>query len=596
MAEARFAALYTCRVEGEPLSVGGQLGSYLLESVVGRGGMSVVYRARHTRLGMQVAVKVLAPELGADDRFRERFLREAQAAASIDHPNVIPVHDMGMHAGCLYIVMRFVPGGDLRRLLDAEGPQDGRRACELLAPVASALDAAHAHGLIHRDVKPGNILLQRGEDGEVEHVYLTDFGIAKSHVPQSDLTSPGAAVGTLGYMAPEQLAGGEVLAQTDVYALAATLYECVTGEVPHQAELGRGLVLPEGPPTPASRLRAGLPGGCDAVLARGLEREPGRRFATCRELVASFGEAAAGPSAAAVGAFAPTALSDEQVGGGDSGGQGPERGEEAAGTAPRRRRGRAALYALAAVLLIAAGAGVALLLSSSKGTSAQAAGSPLRPVPTNHVTGSGSASVSLSGDNATVTVTVAGLDGNAPLAHLMHIHANGRGICPPASAARLHNGHLAISTTDGINYYGPPVQALTSSGDTSVSSILVFPRYVSGGTFHYQRTIALPADVARAIRSGNAVVVVHGIDYDGTGIYSGVLERSEIDHQVPATATAPALCGPLVASQVAGGATYEASLSARAVSAAATELLYCRPRRPPGSARRAAGTRSAPTA
>ena len=147
------------------LVVGGQLGNYLIDAVVGRGGMSVVYRATHARLGMQVALKVLAPELSADDTFRERFLREAQAAAGIDHPNVIPIHDFGMHEESLYIVMRYVAGGDLRRMLEEGGPLDPDQTLSLLRPAALALDAAHAHDLVHRDFKPANILLQRSSRG-----------------------------------------------------------------------------------------------------------------------------------------------------------------------------------------------------------------------------------------------------------------------------------------------------------------------------------------------------------------------------------------------------------------------------------------------
>ena len=169
----------------------------------------------------------------------------------------------------------------------------------------------------------------------------------------------------------------------------------------------------------------------------------------------------------------------------------------------------------------------------------------------------------LDGDRAAVTVTTSGLDNGAELVHLMHIHAGGKGECPPASAARLHNGHLAISTTDGINYYGPPVQALTTHGDTSVSSILAFPRFLSGGKLHYTRTITLPANVAAAIRQDNAVIVVHGTDYDGTGIYSGVLDASELNKSVPATATAPALCGRLVGAQNAAATNPRSSVARR---------------------------------
>ncbi len=207
--------------------------------------------------------------------------------------------------------------------------------------------------------------------------------------------------------------------------------------------------------------------------------------------------------------------------------------------------------ALALVALVGVAAAVVLLTSSSSTKAGELSSSALAQVPTNHVTGAGNATVRLNGNEATITVTTNGLDNNAALVHAMHIHAGGKGECPPASAARPHNHHLTISTTDGINYYGPPVLALTTSGDTSPANILAFPRFLTGGTLHYARTIAVPPSVAADIRRNNAVIVVHGIDYDGSGIYSGVLERSELNKSVPATATAPALCGALVGQQKA---------------------------------------------
>jgi hypothetical protein len=168
----------------------------------------------------------------------------------------------------------------------------------------------------------------------------------------------------------------------------------------------------------------------------------------------------------------------------------------------------------------------------------------LRPVPTNHVTGTGTAAVTLHGDQATVTVDTSGLLNSA--SHPIHLHAFGLGICPPASAAKLYNGHLAISTTDGLKYYGPMAAALTLSGDTTMNSMLAFSRYPTTGDIHYQRTITLTTTAANAIRNGNAVVVVHGIDYNHSGHYDMVLNRSELDSAVSQDATAPALCGTLL--------------------------------------------------
>ena len=190
------------------------------------------------------------------------------------------------------------------------------------------------------------------------------------------------------------------------------------------------------------------------------------------------------------------------------------------------------------------------------------------PVPTNHVTGSGGATVSLNGQQATVTLHTNGLLGGSP--HAMHIHAGGQGVCPPASAARPHNGHLAISTTNGIQFYGPPQVSLTSHGDTTPKSIVDFSRYPSIGDISYQRTVPVARGVADAIRAGNAVIVVHGIDYNGNHLYDDVLDKSELKSTLPGEATAPALCGPLrtTASAAAGsgsgsgsgGRVYTASL------------------------------------
>ena len=550
--------------------VGGQLGNYLIDSVIGRGGMSVVFGAKHARLGMPVALKVLAPELSTDDTFRERFLREAQIAAGIDHPNVIPIHDMGLHESSLYIVMRYVAGGDLKSLLTDSGPLELERTLTLLMPVALALDTAHAHGLVHRDVKPANILIQRSSRGEIEHVYLTDFGIAKSASFSGDLTGAGASIGTVGYMAPEQLEGGEVSAQADVYALAVTFYECLTGRIPFQRELAEGIRPPVGSVEPVSRARPDVPPALDDVIVKALSRNPVDRYATCEQFVQACRDAFEGRSAEAEdrarGDVTATALSSPAItalAAQDPSAQDPselpaQRTAEAvsdrSGNANRRgagatfARNRWAAFALLAALV--AGVVAVVVLSSASSTPAgKLSDSALAAVPMNHVSGSGEATVRLNGNEAAVTVTTQGLDNGAELVHLMHIHAGGKGECPPASAARPHNGHRTISTTDGINYYGPPVQALTTSGDTSVSSILAFPRFPSGGALHYTRTIALPQNVVSAIRSDNAVVVVHGTDYDGSGIYSGVLDPSELNKSVPGTATAPALCGRLIGSQ-----------------------------------------------
>lgn len=622
----------------DQLVVGGQLGNYVIDSVIGRGGMSVVYRAKHSRLGMSVALKVLAPELSSDDTFRERFLREAQMAAAVDHPNVIPIHDMGVHERSIYIVMRYVAGGDLKGLLATSGLLEPELALSLLMPVALALDAAHAGGLVHRDVKPANVLIQRSVEGDVEHVYLTDFGIAKSASFLTGLTGTGEFIGTLEYMAPEQIEGREVTPQTDVYALAATFYQCLTGRVPFQREIAEGVRPPTGAVERVSGFRPDLPPALDGVLAKALARNPTDRYVTCEQFLRACGYALEGRPQAAAGlaasAIAPTALSadepdlaaaepvpdlgafaGEPVMAQPAGGPSSDREEPSAPSRDPDRPGfgeRLAERRWYAVLLVAlAGAAAAIVVLASSSGSSRPAGallsSPLSEVPSNHVTGSGTVTVRLSGDTAAVTVATTGLDNDESLVHAMHIHGGGKGVCPPASAARPHNGHLAISTTDGINYYGPPVQALTTHGDTSVASILAFPRFLTGGTLHYTRTIKLPANVASDIRGDNAVIVVHGTDYDNSGLYSGVLERSELNHALPATATAPALCGLLRPAEVASIApssqprsdtvVFTASLANLPTAGTPSEAFLCHAPEAIGvvsEARRQTGARTGP--
>ena len=184
--------------------------------------MAVVYRALDLRLGRLVALKVLAPHLGEDEAFRQRFIRESRAAAGVDHPHIIPVFEAGEAGGVLFIAMRYVSHGDVRSLIDAEGRLSPARTATITSQVASALDAAHAHGLVHRDVKPGNILLGQASGSDADHVYLSDFGLSKHSLTPSTLTSTGQFLGTLDYVSPEQIQGHPVDGRADQYALACT--------------------------------------------------------------------------------------------------------------------------------------------------------------------------------------------------------------------------------------------------------------------------------------------------------------------------------------------------------------------------------------
>ncbi|MFJ8045146.1 serine/threonine-protein kinase [Kitasatospora sp. NPDC096147] len=289
---------------------GQQLGGYRLEKIVGRGGMAVVYRAEDLRLGRTVAVKLLAPELARNDVFRERFARESRAAAAIDHPHIVPVYEAGDADGVLYIAMRYVRGRDLRALLDRQGPLTVRQAVRITAQVASALDAAHAHQLVHRDVKPGNVLVAEGTDSDhPEHVYLTDFGLTKKSLSLTGLTTVGQFVGTLDYVAPEQISGRPVDGRCDVYSLGCVVYEELTGAPPFRREDDLALLwahLHDEAPS-VRELRPDLPVGLDGVLGRALAKEPEQRYGSCLEFVAALRAAdLAAPAGPVVVAPGPT--------------------------------------------------------------------------------------------------------------------------------------------------------------------------------------------------------------------------------------------------------------------------------------------------
>ena len=273
-----------------PTRIGSEVAGFRIESVLGRGGMSVVYVAEQMRLGRKVALKVLTTELAWDEHFRERFVRESHIAAAIDHPNIIPIYDAGEADGLLYIAMRFVQGPDLKEILK-RGNLGVGRTIFLIEQLASALDAAHAHSLVHRDVKPGNILL----DESTDHAYLTDFGVAKQTTARG-LTSTGHFLGTVEYAAPEQIEGGPVDARTDVYALGCVLYECLTGSPPfthgtEHAVLHAHLV---DPPPAVTRVRPELPQALDGVIATAMAKGAADRFGMCGELAQAARSAASG--------------------------------------------------------------------------------------------------------------------------------------------------------------------------------------------------------------------------------------------------------------------------------------------------------------
>jgi len=266
-------------------AIGARLGQYRLERRLGGGGMAVVYLARDERLDRPVALKVLAPVLAEDEAFRKRFIRESRAAAAVEDPHIIPVFEAGEAGGMLYIAMRYVPGGDVRTMVRRDGPLPPRRAAAVIAQVASALDAAHAAGLVHRDVKPANMLVDR-RSNRSDHVYLADFGLSKKRLAASaGLTGTGQFVGTLDYSAPEQIRGKPADGRTDQYALACAAFELLTGAPPFHHEEATAVMyahLSE-PPPPVTSRQAGLPPAVDQVVARALAKVPADRYASCQE-------------------------------------------------------------------------------------------------------------------------------------------------------------------------------------------------------------------------------------------------------------------------------------------------------------------------
>ncbi len=622
---------------GGSLERGTIVAGYRIDGPIGHGGMGVVYRATHVALNRVYALKVLAPALAADEQFRERFRREMQIAASLHHPNIVGTHYAGEHERSLFFVMDFIVGTDLREVIRTSGALEPNRACELLVQVASALDAAHGRGLVHRDVKPANILLTV-RDGE-EHSYLTDFGLAKKYdtvTGVAGLTAMGAVVGTVDYMAPEQITGAHTDARTDIYALGCVFFQMLTGDVPYERENSVATLFAHvhAPPPPLTGTLAELYPTFGGVIEKAMAKEPDDRYLSAGDFardvtaalngmryagpprVTAIGEAAPLPSRHEVAEpvsptvvppreetppsrqdvvtpAAPTVIASSEAPSTAAAGHdtlepahlasvpaqpppeatvgpaglesapareatvppaGPEAGALAApavsfpspgGQAPggpdarRPHSGRLRWLALAVLLIGGAIAAVIVLTSSSspKGPTFAAVESP---VPSNNVTGSGSASVQLQGNVATVTLQT---DGLLTANHLMHIHG-GSGACPTASVGGVVNGHRFISAKDGDQSYGGAVTSLTTSGDTSPVSHLSRPRFPSVGNIRYQRSILLGPGVANLIRQGEAVIVVHGIDYNGNGRYDDVLG-------LDGEAAAPALCGALSPNQAA---------------------------------------------
>jgi streptogramin lyase/predicted Ser/Thr protein kinase len=297
------------------LEAGDVFAGYRVTGVAGRGGMGVVYEAQQLDLQRPVALKLIATPLARDEAFRERFVRESRAAAAIDHPNVIPVYSAGEDDGRLYLAMRFVDGEDLRSLVQREGPLEPARAASIIAQIGNALDAAHARGLVHRDIKPANVLLDR------DHAYLTDFGLTKRLTGETTMTGSGRWVGTLGYIAPEQIRGEGVDARADVYALGCLLFYVLTGAAPYRRDSDEATLyahLNDAAPD-ARALAPEVPEALAEVVSRALEKDPDDRYLSAGDLgraaLAAVGDGPAPPPERVVarGAAAPGGFADDET-------------------------------------------------------------------------------------------------------------------------------------------------------------------------------------------------------------------------------------------------------------------------------------------
>lgn len=279
--------------------IGTRIGPYQIEQLVGRGGMGVVYAGRHVRLNRRAAIKVLAPELASDPSFRERFIRESELAASLDHPNIIPVYDADEFEDLLFIAMRFAEGEDLKSLLASQHRLPMDRTLGILEQVASALDYAHENALVHRDVKPGNVMIERHPRGG-DRVFLTDFGLVRRLDSATRLTKVGSFVGTLAYAAPEQFDRREVDGRADQYSLGCVLFECLSGTVPFERDSEAQVMFAHinEPPPRITNADPNVPAAVDDVLERAMSKLPTDRFATCGEMIGAA-RAAAGASAPA---------------------------------------------------------------------------------------------------------------------------------------------------------------------------------------------------------------------------------------------------------------------------------------------------------
>lgn len=267
-------------------AIGDEFAGYKIEALLGKGGMGIVYRARHLRLDRPVALKLLPEDLTDDESFRLRFERESRLAAAMEHPNIIPIYEAGEREQLLYIVMRYVAGADLKNVIAKEGALAPERALSLVEQAASALDAAHERHLIHRDVKPHNMLISPRTEWTSEHLYLSDFGLAKKTSASAAITATGAFMGTIFYVSPEQIEGHNVGPPTDVYSLGCVFFECLTGKTPFQGESDVSIIGAHlNTPPPNLSQFIGTPPELDHVITTAMAKAPSERYSSCTDMI-----------------------------------------------------------------------------------------------------------------------------------------------------------------------------------------------------------------------------------------------------------------------------------------------------------------------
>ena len=496
---------------------GSQLAGYRLEQRIGQGGMAVVFRARDERLQRQVALKVLAPALAADEGFRHRFIRESRSAAAVDDPHIIPIYEAGEQGGVLFIAMRYVASGDAGSLVRREGPLPPARAAAIIGDVAAALDAAHAAGLVHRDIKPANMLVDV-RAGRRDHVYLSDFGLTTGALSSVGLTGLGQFVGTLDYAAPEQIEGRDVGPRTDEYALACAAFELLSGEPPFRRGEGMAVLYAQlsAPPPSLAVRRPDLPPGVDEVVHRALAKAAGDRFASCGEFAAALRSSLGLPMAEVDDTdstpghpltevtdirgpgWAATATAVPRPGPGR--GPGTPAGREPAGHLvaaagqPERRAGhrRAGLAVLGgAIVLAAAGIGVGVTLASSAGPGASPAAKSGAAGPAAPATAGRASSPAAQTGSPKTTGSAGPRPGHSARPAAVAVPAIVRAFRDPGTGARHVNSvafsadgtMLATGDADGNTYTweagtGRLVATLPDGGDGKVFAVSFSP----GGT------------------------------------------------------------------------------------------------------------------